>query len=121
MPYLGLGPSAHSFDGASRWWNQRAEPAWRLEVASGRRPEAGRERLTLVELAVEKLMLGLRTPEGVDLRSLAGIATARFLEKNAEALSRSVKEGLLEVGDRRLVPTLAGMARADALARSLEV
>ena len=33
--YLGLGPSAHSFDGRSRWWNERSESAWRQAVEAG--------------------------------------------------------------------------------------
>lgn len=121
VPYLGFGPSAHSFDGRSRWWNQRAERAWRLEVGSGRNPIAGREDLTVVDLALEKIMLGLRTPAGVDLHSLAGIETSAFLERNSDVLSRSVERGLLDVGSRRLVPTLAGMAQADALARAIRI
>lgn len=120
-PYLGAGPSAHSFDGVRRWWNRRAEHAWRLEVEAGRSPVEEREELTVVDLALEKLMLGLRTPSGVDLRRLAGIEARSFLTRNAAVLEAWVERGLLEVGDRRLRPTLAGMAQADALARALEI
>ncbi|MFQ5526977.1 MAG: radical SAM family heme chaperone HemW [Thermoanaerobaculia bacterium] len=121
VPYLGLGPSAHSFDGRRRWWNHRSERPWRLEVEAGRTPEADREELTFVDLALEKIMLGLRTPRGVDLRSLAGIETKAFLDRNARVLSRSVEEGLLEIRGKTLVPSLAGMARADGIARSIEI
>ena len=67
-PYLGLGPSAHSFDGVERrWWNERDEGAWRERVLRGEKPVAGEEELGREELATEAVMLGLRTARGVDL------------------------------------------------------
>lgn len=120
-PYLGLGPSAHSFDGRERWWNQRPETLWGREIEAGRSPEAGRETLSPEQLALEAVMLGLRTPGGVDLGSIEGVDAPMLLEKNAGALSRSVGQGLLRIDGERLLPTLRGMARADALARSIEL
>ena len=45
-PYLGLGPSAHSFDGRRRWWNLRHLAPWSAAVAQGRRPVEDEEILT---------------------------------------------------------------------------
>lgn len=120
LPYLGLGPSAHSFDGRSRWWNLRSEVAWRTRVEAGVSAEAGRERLSNRTRALERLMLGLRTPAGVNLDRL-GIDVTELLETNRELLDRFAAERLLSVEDWRLVPTLDGMARADALARAIEL
>ncbi|MBI2982956.1 MAG: hypothetical protein HYY42_02020, partial [Chloroflexi bacterium] len=44
--YLGFGPSAHSFDGACRWWNEPAYARWRSALTLGRSPVAGREILS---------------------------------------------------------------------------
>ncbi len=66
-PYLGLGPSAHSFDGAARWWNEPAYAAWQRLLAAGKSPVAGRETLTDEQLRLEALYLGLRTSDGVAL------------------------------------------------------
>ena len=67
-PYLGLGPSAHSFDGRRRrWWNHRGLAAWRAAVERGERPVAAREELDRETLALERLMLALRTVDGLDL------------------------------------------------------
>ena len=118
-PYLGLGPSAHSFDGRSRWWNQRSEAVWQLDVEAGKSPEAGRERLSDRELALERLMLGLRTPTGVDLSGL-GLDPSDLLAANRELFERFTRENLLHIDGDRLIPSLDGMARADALARSIE-
>ena len=66
-PYLGLGPSAHSFDGTSRWWNESAYAAWLRRLAAGESPVAGRELLRPEQRRLEALYLGLRTSEGVEL------------------------------------------------------
>ena len=119
-PYLGLGPSAHSFDGRSRWWNERSERAWRRAVEGGASPVADREKLDDRELALERVMLGLRTPGGVDL-SVLGVDLRDLLAANRGRLERFAREGLVRVEGARLIPTLDGMARADALARAIEL
>ena len=42
VPYLGFGPSAHSFDGATRRWNEREYVAWHSRVTAGQDPAEGR-------------------------------------------------------------------------------
>src|SRR5436305_3583048 len=69
-PYLGLGPSAHSFAGNRRWWNERKLKPYQARLAAGERPVAGSEELTANDLALEALMLGFRTAAGVDLGRL---------------------------------------------------
>lgn len=115
-PYLGLGPSAHSFDGRRRWWNERDPAAWERRVRAGERPVAGGEELSDGELALEALMLGLRTREGIDL--------ARFRERfgvdlpaaNEALVERLAAEDLVTLEGGRLAPTLRGFAVADGLA-----
>ena len=76
-PYLGLGPSAHSFaagdasaaPAARRWWNERRTPRWESRVAAGERPVEGEESLGPTALATEAVMLGLRTTAGIDLEA----------------------------------------------------
>jgi len=58
-PYVGLGPGAHSFDGATRSWNPSDLDAWRR----GARPES--EHLTEAEAREERIFLGLRTAQGI--------------------------------------------------------
>ncbi len=45
-PYLGLGPSAHSFQGDTRWWNHRSVRKYCRDLNRGRRPVQGSERLS---------------------------------------------------------------------------
>jgi oxygen-independent coproporphyrinogen-3 oxidase len=114
-PYLGLGPSAHSFDGRRRWWNERDEEAWRRRVGAGERPVAGEETLSDEELALEALMLGLRTAEGVDLERYRERFGVDLVARNEALVERLVAEGLVAVADGRLRPTLRGFAVADGL------
>lgn len=124
-PYLGLGPSAHSFDGRRRWWNVREEGAWRARGVAGERPVAGEEALGREELAVEALMLGLRTARGVDLEAFRERFGVDLVERNRGRVEALVAEGLVRVereeGREWLRPTLRGFAVADGLPVGFEV
>jgi oxygen-independent coproporphyrinogen-3 oxidase len=139
-PYLGLGPSAHSFaredagaaPAARRWWNALRTPRWESRVAAGERPVEGEELLGPLELATEALLLGLRTTAGIDLDGFAARYGVDLLAANDALVARLAAEGHVAVrtgpeGDplraldppragRRLVPTSSGLAVADGLA-----
>ena len=67
VPYLGLGPSAHGFDGAVRRWNIDAFALWGETVAGGHDPLAGQEQLTIENRLAESVYLGLRTVDGLPM------------------------------------------------------
>jgi putative oxygen-independent coproporphyrinogen III oxidase len=120
-PYLGLGPSAHSFDGRRRWWNERRLGAYQERVAAGERPIAGSEDLTAGDLALETVMLGLRITDGIDLERFRERFGRDLLASNTGWVERSVAAGLLETEGGRLKPTRAGLAVAEALVRGFEL
>ena len=121
-PYLGLGPSAHSFDGRRRrWWNEPRLAAWRARLDRGERPLAGEETLGDAELALERLMLGLRTAEGIDLAAFRERYGIDLLAANGALLDRLAGEGLARLEEGRLAPTLDGLAVADGLAGLFEL
>jgi oxygen-independent coproporphyrinogen-3 oxidase len=125
-PYLGLGPSAHSLacepaSPARRFWNERGTPRWEARLAAGERPIEAEERLGAKELASEALLLGLRTADGIDLERFRTRYGFDLLVANASLVARLVDEGLMEARDRRLVPTLPGLAVADGLAAAFEL
>jgi oxygen-independent coproporphyrinogen-3 oxidase len=122
--YLGLGPSAHSFNGiATRWWNERRLVSWEAASAPPRLPVAGREDLSPAELVLESLALGLRTTAGVNLGDLGSRHGIDLLEANRELIVRLERDGFVELepSGHALAPTLRGLAVADALARSFEI
>jgi oxygen-independent coproporphyrinogen-3 oxidase len=67
VPYIGLGPSAHSFDGSARRWNTREYAAWRERTLTGEDPVEGTETLDTEAVAIEEAYLGLRTSNGLAL------------------------------------------------------
>jgi oxygen-independent coproporphyrinogen-3 oxidase len=120
-PYLGVGPSAHSFSGRQRWWNERKLGPYQIKTGAGERPVAGSEDLTAEDLALEALMLGFRTAEGIDLVRFRERYGVDLAERNARLMERLEHEGLLRAEGSRLRPTLEGWAVADSLARDFEV
>ena len=65
VPYLGLGPAAHSFDGRMRRWNVSSVAEYCRLLGEGRAPLAGQEELLAeTQRRLETLCLGLRTRQG---------------------------------------------------------
>lgn len=109
QPYLGLGPSAHSFQENRRWWNVGSINRYCQALEQGRMPVEEREELTKEQEQLEIISLGLRTRAGLDLSRLADSLNLE------ETLSRLVEAQLVSITDNRLVPTLKGFLLADRL------
>jgi len=120
-PYLGLGPSAHSFDGCRRWWNRRKLRLWQTDIDAGKNPIEDREQPSNKQLVLEALMLGFRTSAGVDLDQLSSRFDIGLWTPNAALIDRLLDAGLVQAMGSRLQPTLAGFAVADTLARSFDI
>ncbi len=119
VPYLGLGPSAHSFDGESRWWNLRHERAWARKLTTGDSPIDGREVLTAEQRLLETVLLGLRTVEGIDLSQIRKEFERDFRAEKAAYLEGMVSDGLARQDRSQLSLTLSGWAVADRIVADL--
>ncbi|MGQ0649557.1 MAG: radical SAM family heme chaperone HemW [Gemmatimonadaceae bacterium] len=108
MPYLGLGPSAHGFEGTRRRWNVRELVAWESCLAAGRDPVEGSEELRPDQRMIEEVYLGLRTDRGVP-----------WSERDEPLVGRWCEAGWAVVADRRLHLSPTGWLRLDALAAAL--
>jgi oxygen-independent coproporphyrinogen-3 oxidase len=120
-PYLGLGPSAHSWVGGVRWWNIAKLRRWQRRVDSGRPPVDGREHPTPAQLALEALMLGLRSSDGVDVRRVRELSGIDLCAENLDTMSAFEAAGHLTGDDEVIRPTLSGMAIADTIARAFVI
>ncbi len=114
-PYLGLGPSAHSFDGRRRWWNAPSAGDYvrALNCAAPALPVDGSEELTGEQLRDESMLLGLRTRQGAALDTVPACPATRRMLAELEA------GGLVEVSGGRVRPTARGMLVADSIAAAL--
>jgi oxygen-independent coproporphyrinogen-3 oxidase len=65
VPYLGLGPGAHSYLPPRRLWNTRDWAAYRERVLSGRSAVDGEEEVEASAATLERLWLGLRVADGL--------------------------------------------------------
>jgi len=108
VPYLGLGPSAHGFDGRRRRWNRRDYVEWLGSVEQGIDPEEGGELIGPAEAAAERVYLGLRTSAGLAATDDEMARAARWLEAGWAVRAAG-----------RLVLTPTGWMRLDALAADL--
>ncbi len=100
-PYLGIGPSAHSFDGQTRQWNVANNTLYSNKIAAG---EAWFESEELEESDRfnEYLMTGLRTANGISLTQI----DERFGDFRSDKLMRDAQNylecGRLQMDDDRL-------------------
>ena len=67
VPYIGLGPAAHGFDGSVRRWNARAYAAWRDAALAGHDPLDDQEHLSESNRMSEEVYLGMRSEQGLEL------------------------------------------------------
>jgi oxygen-independent coproporphyrinogen-3 oxidase len=118
-PYLGLGPSAHSYNGKSRQWNIANNIQYIDGLASGTL-SFEKEELTTIQQLNEYIMISLRTMEGCDLRLIEqrfGEAAAAELQRQAGPYKQNGQ--LLIARDARLVLTQEGKLLADGIAADL--
>ena len=120
-PYLGLGPSAHSFDGRSRFWNERLLFDWQKKIDRGESAVDGRETLSDEDFLLEAVMLRMRTKDGLDLTWVREHFHIDLLKVNEELVAKLSDDGLLELDEDWLRPTLDGLAVADRLAVAFNV
>jgi oxygen-independent coproporphyrinogen-3 oxidase len=116
VPYLGLGPAAHSFLGNRRWWNTSAVKTYLKEIAQNKMPVENMETLSAEQLQLEALFLGLRTKAGIDLKLYKTQYGVDLLKDRKIVIESLIKNKLVEVTNGFLRPTRAGMAIADSLA-----
>jgi putative oxygen-independent coproporphyrinogen III oxidase len=101
-PYLGLGAGAHSYRDGRRWWNVRPPQQYMEMVTTGEIPEGGSEVLTEEERRTERLLLRLRTADGVPIEWV-----------NAPSAATLIAAGLAQRRNAHLALTDRGMILAN--------
>jgi len=116
IPYLGLGPSAHSFNGKTRQWNVRSNAAYVSNI-SNTKPYFEIEELTQTDQLNEQIMIGLRTKWGIRKNEVDKLALGSW-DKLQQALQE--KEPSLFLIDKQAIRlSNSGRLVADRLASEL--
>ena len=114
VPYIGLGAAAHSFDGHLRSWNVSDIQQYIAAVNRDERLNE-EEELSATDFYNERVMLGLRTCEGVDLSALSDDERNYCIQEAQPFLS----DDILLLTDNRLVLTRKGLFVSDYVISSL--
>jgi oxygen-independent coproporphyrinogen-3 oxidase len=120
IPYLGLGPSAHSYNGQWRQWNIANNTLYIQSIEKGIIPSEIEE-LTPSQKRNEQIMIALRMKEGIYFNRLSNLFSAEHkaaLLRNADRwINQNFMEWFPEVQQLRL--TNKGMLYADGIAADL--
>jgi len=117
-PYLGIGPSAHSFDGFHRKWNISNNTLYIKSLQKGEIP-AEIEKLSISDRYNELVMTRLRTKWGIavdEVERSFGIKYKDYLLREATGL---IEDKLLEWHDNRLQVSKKGKFLSDGIASEL--
>ncbi|MEP3838123.1 MAG: radical SAM family heme chaperone HemW [Algibacter sp.] len=117
-PYLGIGPSAHSFNGDQRSWNVSNNTKYIKSIQNNILPSEI-ETLSKTDKFNENIMTGLRTVWGVSLEKIEndfGENYKNYLLKQAEIY---IKEHLLYIEGNKLLTTKKGKFLSDGIASNL--
>jgi oxygen-independent coproporphyrinogen III oxidase len=117
-PYLGLGPSAHSYDVVSRQWNPAHLIQYMQAMEEGK-SVAEKEVLSAAMRYNEYLLTSLRTMWGIDLEEIKSCFGKTTAEKLVKDSSRYLLSGHMKQNDNILTLTVEGLFISDAIVSDL--
>jgi oxygen-independent coproporphyrinogen-3 oxidase len=116
--YLGLGPSAHSFNGFSRSWNI-ANNALYVSGIETETPVLETEELTSIQRLNEYIMISLRTSDGINLSLIQDKWNASIANELISKTQAWIESGHLAFNDTYFRLSQLGKLFADAIASDL--
>lgn len=118
VPYIGIGPSAHSFDRASRQWNVSDVKKYIRSVESGKIPFE-REELNRLTVFNEYVMTSLRTMWGIDLGYVENYYDKELHDYLVNLSGKYIRYGLMRREKNTLVLTDQGKMISDNIIAEL--
>jgi len=118
VPYLGIGPSAHGFDGTNRYLNVANNAAYLQKLTAGKLAETVEE-LSQLDRFNEYIMTSLRTMWGTDLEKVKQTFGKTFLEETLHNIKPFLERNWLIHQDNKLTLTPDGKLFADHIASEL--
>lgn len=116
--YIGIGPSAHSFNGKERGWNVRNNTKYIKALAENKLPMEF-ETLTITDLFNEYIMTGLRTIWGVSFEKIERDFGPHFKTLLIKQAEKHINNQLLYINNNTLYVTKKGSFLSDGIASDL--
>jgi oxygen-independent coproporphyrinogen-3 oxidase len=118
IPYLGIGPSAHSFDGKQRSWNIKNNSKYIKSIQERVLP-IERETLSITDKYNEYVMTGLRTIWGVSLEKIKNNFGIKYLDYLEGQSKKHIEQELLYIEKGVLKTRKKGRFLVDGIASDL--
>jgi len=115
MPYIGLGPAAHSFTNNQRRWNKKSITEYLKDLDNGLLPVEKKEVLTVEQQIIEALYLGFRQTAGMDISWFNKTFSRDFNKMFADAIHTFSQKGYVSISDRKCRLTKKGMVLLDSI------
>lgn len=119
IPYLGIGPSAHSFDGKVRRWNVRNNAVYLKSVLSEHEVPSESELLTIPDQINERILTSFRTKWGLDTTRYSLDFGIDALQELLRRASGHVAQGYIVEKESHLVLAPEGKFIADQICSDL--
>lgn len=116
--YMGIGPSAHSYDGISRSWNVANNPLYLKAIQDDKLPNEI-ETLSIADRYNEYVMTGLRTIWGVSLDRIQTEFGQTYLDYLMKQAQKFLNDELVFIENNILKPTKKGKFLTDGIASDL--
>ena len=116
--YIGIGPSAHSFNGKMRMWNKANNIYYLKSIAQNIIPFE-KEVLTETQMTNEYIMTSLRTIEGMDLNFIGNTFSEKEKTRIENLLIQKIKKENYFIKNNKIILTDQGKLFADAIAVEL--
>lgn len=116
--YIGIGPSAHSYDGVSRSWNVSNNSLYIKSIQENKLPNQT-EILSIADRYNEYVMTGLRTIWGVSLDRIGTEFGSEYLEYLNKQAQKFLDDDLVFIENNILKPTPKGKFLTDGIASDL--
>lgn len=126
-PYIGLGPSAHTFLPPDRQWNHQWNRQWNhadvgryiKDIQAGKRPVSGKETLTRQLQMMEAVYLGLRTTAGIDIPKFNHLFAVDFRKMFHDTIKVLSAENMISETERCCRLTRKGIFFHDGIVKRL--
>lgn len=116
--YIGIGPSAHSYNGTHRSWNVSNNSVYIKEIEKGKLPSET-EKLTISDRYNEYVMTGLRTIWGISLDKIQADFGQNYYDYLIQTSEKLLSNGLLQNNGQKITVTQKGKFLSDGIASEL--